>query len=171
MTRSIKNAVMIAIALCVTVQDALGDVEEAPLATGLVCYPNASVDERTNPRGMVISNTRVVDALHQLTAEIEKLLGHSEFSILPTGGDRYRNHSGEVRSCTDHSFVKYSARLSQHLSKEAVDVQISGVPQAIIDKARLNTDFAAGYYSNNYSDGHHHFSLRRGTWDEAAYGL
>jgi len=95
------------------------------LAGGLNTYiyvtenPLAFVDRvglKVDTNGIVLLNKKVVNQLELLNSKLIEL-GYDDncFTILVTGGDRYRDINGVIRSASNYSVVKNSVETSRHL--------------------------------------------------------
>lgn len=121
-----------------------------------------------NMNGYKISNPHVLSNLHDLVKELISILGDdADFSITVTGGDRYMDEMGNIRSSTTGEIVcdsegKPTLPSSPHLDSfgaRAVDIRglgRSGIPKDAFDQAIKNTNFDTG---PNYSDNHIHLEL------------
>lgn len=118
--------------------------------------------------GYVLKNSQVQNELQVLNNNLIDL-GYPDdtFTILVTGGDRYRdtNNQNIIRSSTtgiaEKDFQK--AKNSQHLDEwgnSAVDIDYIGVPKKDFQNALEKTKFS-GYSSDAYSRKHTHISLER----------
>lgn len=112
-----------------------------------------------NPLDMMLSKQATCEAIVVLFHEIEHLKGDDNFEFVITGGDRYRDPNGQIRSSTNFEIIWNSSDTTYHLNGAAVDVRIRGVSEEIVLAAWATTDFHGGYVSNNYGDGHWHFQF------------
>ncbi|PLX40040.1 MAG: hypothetical protein C0608_10075 [Deltaproteobacteria bacterium] len=111
----------------------------------------------------VLSNPHVKNNLRQLNTAIVAL-GHSDssFTLRVTGGDRYKDQCGDIRSSTDDSIVKGSSQTSPHLisrGARAVDLSVTGISNNVFDEALKRTKFLPANTLRNYADGHTHIAL------------
>jgi RHS repeat-associated protein len=113
--------------------------------------------------GYVLNNPYVRANLERLNQEIVKQgLPDNDFVISVTGGDRYRDVDGQIRSLTDDQVVKDSDKNSPHLiarGARAVDVKLSGVCPKVFEKALAKTEFLPANTIQDYADGHVHIAL------------
>ena len=117
--------------------------------------------ENLNPRGMVLSHPELCEAVVSLYSEIRRLMPDTDFRFEVSGGDRYRDEFGAIRSSTDFQVIPDSAPLSQHIEGTAVDI-IVGAPREIVLRARERSPFRGGYISDHYFEHPHwHFALPR----------
>ncbi len=111
----------------------------------------------------VLSNPYVKNNLRQLNTAIVALgLSDSSFTLRVTGGDRYKDQCGDIRSSTNGQIVSGSSKTSPHLisrGARAVDLVVSGVSNKIFDKALKRTRFLPANTLRNYPDGHTHIAL------------
>lgn len=85
-----------------------------------------------------------------------------KFVLRVTGGDRYVDSDGKHRSVTDGSIIKNSDPKSPHLLERgarALDLDVTGIPNATFDKALRKTDFSPTSTRRDYKDGHTHINL------------
>ena len=106
--------------------------------------------------GQVVLNPLVVQNLTRLD---EALPGRD---IVVTGGDRYRDRAGNIRSASNGSIVTNASQTSPHLYERgarAADIYVAGASnREIADAVRMSTDFSPGN-TTHYDDGHTHVAL------------
>ena len=119
-----------------------------------------------NGREYVLSNPAAMDELIKLnTAIVDLGYANESFTIRITGGDRYTDANGVIRSATDNSIVAGSASNSRHLNTQGVrgiGVQVSGVSAADFSKALAVTNL--NLLNVTYGDGHKHLDLPSTNW-------
>jgi RHS repeat-associated protein len=125
----------------------------------------------------IIHNSHVRENLINLNQQIVNSgIPNTQFTLRGTGGDRYRDDNGGIRSATDNSVVRDSARNSPHILERgarAVDLQVVGVNDDVFDSALGNTAFSPRDTLRNYTDGHTHINLpnqQRYYWDAPTGG-
>jgi hypothetical protein len=115
--------------------------------------------------GYAISNQNVSDNLDRLNAAIMGLgYPNNSFRLRVTGGDRYLDANGNVRSSTTHEIVRRADRTSSHIvtnGARAADLSVEGVPDDVFDRALRETDFDPAMTEREYDNGHTHISLPR----------
>jgi RHS repeat-associated protein len=113
--------------------------------------------------GYVITNPLVRSNLERLNQTIINFdYSNNDFVLRITGGDRYRDKDGHIRSLTDDSIVCDSSQTSPHLIERgarAVDLQVIGISNELFDRALRMTDFSSANTRRNYKDGHTHINL------------
>jgi RHS repeat-associated protein len=114
--------------------------------------------------GYVLTNPIVISNLQWLNQNIiNSGFNDNQFTIRVTGGDRYIDRSGVIRSLTNNSIVEESAKNSPHLIEEGargVDFTISGVSGDVLEKALQGTEFdLSKTYQERRRDRHGHTSL------------
>jgi RHS repeat-associated protein len=114
----------------------------------------------------VLNNPILVNNLQRLNQEIVNLgIRDADFTLRVTGGDRYRDQAGNIRSSTDNQKINNSDPNSAHLIENgarAVDLDITGVTREIFNKALGKTDFdpAGTLYPESYpKEPHTHIRL------------
>jgi len=112
--------------------------------------------------GYILSNPNVPDNLDLINALlVSRGYPDRSFQLGVTGGDRYLDAAGNVRSSTNHAIVPGADRTSPHLDvngARAVDLQVTGIPNDVFDQVLRQTNFAPGM-TLRYPDGHTHISL------------
>jgi hypothetical protein len=91
----------------------------------------------------VLANPQVRENVGQLYENIAKEAGNTEFEFQVTGGDRYIDADGKIRSSTTGELVGQS-RTSEHLitrGARGVDLRIRGVSDAVVRRAVGGTSF------------------------------
>ena len=128
------------------------------LAGGLNTYVYALSNPVTwiDPLGLevlygdiVLSNPVVKDQLDR----IDKALPGTDVRV--TGGDRYIDPDGNIRSSSNNNIIPNSAKKSQHLDGTAVDFSLSDMSPG--------KEFIEGFFDwskTDYDDGHVHGDLR-----------
>ena len=99
--------------------------------------------------GIVLNNPAVNARLESL----DKALPYTD--VIVTGGDRYRDTDGNIRSSSNNEIIPNSAQKSQHLEQSAVDFALSNMSPT--------REFIEKYFdwvSMDYSDKHIHGDLR-----------
>ncbi|MFZ5503509.1 MAG: RHS repeat-associated core domain-containing protein [Pseudomonadota bacterium] len=113
--------------------------------------------------GYVLNNPQVTANLQALNqAIIKQGLNNSNFQLTVTGGDRYRDAAGNVRSSTNNEIIPNASPTSPHLIERgarACDLSVSGVPNDVFDRALRDTDFIPQNTIRDYDDGHTHIGL------------
>ncbi len=111
----------------------------------------------------VLLNPAVRENLIKLNKEIIKMGVPDEcFTLKVTGGDRYIDETGNVRSATDDSIVEGAGKTSPHLYENgarAVDLHVYGVSNDTFDKALKNTALLPRATQRDYPDHHTHINL------------
>ena len=77
--------------------------------------------------------------------------------IIVTGGDRYRDSQGKIRSSTNDKLVKNSATYSKHIAGEAVDFTVTNTPDKEAAAAALNAGF--DWVKTGYDNAHVHADI------------
>jgi len=127
--------------------------------------------------GMVINNELVrsnLERLNQAILDSDPCITDDQFVIRVTGGDRYRDRMGRIRSVTSGMLVPDSSQTSPHLIERgarAVDVQFTGITDSQFDNALASSDFLPANTIRGYTDGHTHIALpnRREFYTENPY--
>jgi len=111
----------------------------------------------------LVKNQNVRDNLVSLNQEIVNSgIPDDNFVLKVTGGDRFRDPEGIIRSSTTNEPVPNSSQTSPHLIERgarAIDLQVIGVDDDIFDKALKKTEFLPANTLRNYPDGHTHIAL------------
>jgi len=111
----------------------------------------------------IFSNLKVIRNLIRLNEEIIKLgKKDDEFVLSVTGGDRFKDSQGNIRSATTYEIIQNSSSTSPHLTERgarAVDLCVSGVSNESFDKALKKTEFLPDNTERNYQDTHTHIAL------------
>jgi hypothetical protein len=113
-----------------------------------------------NPDGYVLTNSVLRSNIAQLYQEIVNKVGNDRFTFQVTGGDRYRDSEGAIRSATNNEVVTNSSPTSPHLQERgarAADLRIQGVSDATVNDAAKKTDLNPP--TRGYEDGHTHVQL------------
>jgi len=122
-----------------------------------------AVDGRElNPDRQVLGNSQVRENVAKLYENIVKEVGNSDFTFQVTGGDRYVDPAGNIRSSTTGETVADASRTSPHLisrGARAADLRIRGVSDAIVDRAIRGTSFLPANTVRGYPDLHTHVAL------------
>src|SRR2546422_539431 len=130
-------------------------------------HPINNVDSlglRVDFGNYVIGNSYVIANLERLNQQIvNQGIPDDKFVLRVTGGDRYINtDDGLLRSLTDNTFVStkpnQDPKLSPHLRENgarAVDLDVVGVSNDVVDKALKKTDFEPARTSRDYPDAPH----------------
>lgn len=110
-----------------------------------------------NPRDMLLQNETTRAAFENFYNELLKI--DSDFSLVITGGDRYFDENGNIRSSTNDGLIPGSSPNSLHLYGLGVDFSINGFGGSVSDiEATANaTGFAE--FVGGYSDGHLHVGV------------
>ena len=125
-----------------------------------------------------ISSSQVTDNLKRLNTEIN-YMGYNDnsFELRVTGGDRFIDGFGRIRSLTTMGMESRSATNSPHLVERgarALDLQVTGISNQVFDDALTNgTAFSLRDTLRNYVDGHTHVNLpnqRQFYWDSSSGG-
>jgi hypothetical protein len=112
----------------------------------------------------ILSNLRVIRNLIRLNEEIIKLgKKDDEFVLSVSGGDRFKDSQGNIRSVTTYEIEEDSSLTSPHLvtrGARAVDLCVSGVSNTLFDKALRKTEFAPANTERDYPTAPHtHIAL------------
>jgi len=111
----------------------------------------------------ILNNELVIRNLIRLNQEIVNSgIKDDEFTLSVTGGDRFRDNCGKIRSATEYSIVPGSSETSPHLIERgarAVDLSVSGISDEVFDKALGKTEFLPANTERGYPDGHTHIGL------------
>jgi len=111
----------------------------------------------------ILNNVLVIRNLIRLNqAIIDSGVKDDHFVLNVTGGDRFRDSCGKIRSVTTYEIVPGASSTSPHLIERgarAVDLNVIGVSNAVFDTALLKTDFLPANTQRNYPDGHTHIGL------------
>ena len=111
----------------------------------------------------VLQNPHVRANLERLNQEIINLgRADADFVLQVTGGDRYVDSAGNIRSATTGEIVRGATPTSPHLVERgarAVDLRVIGVPDAMLDRALRKTEFSSPHTRRDYADRHTHISL------------
>jgi RHS repeat-associated protein len=150
-------------------------ISEDPIGFGgggpnLYAYVANSPTRWTDPLGLriewgnyVLNNPYVHANLHRLNQElINQGRSNNDFTLRITGGDRYVDSQGNIRSSTTQEIVR-TTRTSEHLIENGargVDLNVSGANKRDFDRALRNTDFLPEN-TRRYPDGHTHIALPR----------
>jgi len=121
---------------------------------------------RINNEKFKLSNPNAMDELVKLNSAIVNL-GYADdsFTIRVTGGDRYVDANGVIRSATDDSIIMGSASNSNHLISQGargIDVSVSGVAAADLQRALAITNLSQ--LNVTYADKHLHLDLPTSKW-------
>ncbi len=113
-----------------------------------------------------LSNPNAMDELVKLNSAIVNL-GYADdsFTIRITGGDRYADTNGVIRSATDDSIIKGSALNSRHLTSQgarSIDVSVSGVATADFQRVLATTNLSL--LNVTYEDKHLLLDLPASKW-------
>jgi RHS repeat-associated protein len=110
-----------------------------------------------------INNPFVRYNLWRLNREIIKCgISDDKFVLQISGGDRFKDLLGKIRSLTNYEIVKGSDPKSPHLLENgarAVDLYYRGISDEIFDAALRKTEFSPENTRRGYSDGHTHINL------------
>ena len=77
--------------------------------------------------------------------------------VVVTGGDRYRDADGNIRSSSNDQIIPDSAPYSKHLLGEAVDFYVTGTDDAAAAAAALLAGF--DWVKSGYDNGHVHADI------------
>jgi len=124
----------------------------------------------TDPLGLriewnhyVLSNLSVIRNLIRLNQEIINLgKKDDEFVLSVSGGDRFIDSQGNVRSITTYEIVPESKPTSPHLVEKgarAVDLCVTGVTNNLFDRALKNTQFLPENTERYRDRSHTHIAL------------
>ncbi len=116
-----------------------------------------------DPLGLEIiyNNYKISDyRVHIALISLDSALPYSD--IIVTGGDRYIDNDGKIRSSSNNQLIPHSAPNSTHLYGIAVDFKISNMTPT---KEFISNYF--DYVKNDYSDNHIHGDIRK----QAGYGM
>jgi hypothetical protein len=97
----------------------------------------------------VIHNPEVRQTLENLDFDLPG------FDIIVTGGDRYYDNDGKIRSTSNDSWIKNSATYSTHLQGTGVDFKVDGMS--------LSPEYLSEFFTwtkQDYEDGHYHGDIR-----------
>ncbi|MCP4485971.1 MAG: RHS repeat-associated core domain-containing protein [Gammaproteobacteria bacterium] len=109
-----------------------------------------------NYNGFVVNNPKVRQALNNM----DKNLPGKNIDV--TGGDRYIDSDGNVRSSTTGEIVPNSGQKSPHAQENGargVDVKVPGATNEEIKDAANKSGFPDYNTKQDYDDGHSHFNL------------
>ena len=111
--------------------------------------------ESVNQRGVVDYRGHVVQGKHirDTMSSMSNDFPYSEIYV--TGGDRYRDSLGNIRSSTNYEIIQNSAKNSGHIGSMAIDFKISNFTPSD-NYLRQYFD----YINTNYFDNHIHGELR-----------
>ena len=123
-----------------------------------------SLGLRVDYGGYVVTNPNVRENLNRANENIvNRGIPDNSFVIQITGGDRYRDTSGSIRSVTNNRIVPNSSQTSPHLLERgarAVDLGVSGVSEGEFREALRGTDFNQVTPPSSYRENpHFHLSL------------
>jgi RHS repeat-associated protein len=115
---------------------------------------------KVNQNGFWLGNPNTVKALDKLNENlVNKGYENNKFTILVTGGDRYKDDFGVIRSSTDFGPIQDSDPNSTHLEDNygrGVDFYISDVGQSDLTDALTDTPFNGRVINeSNYPDAPH----------------
>jgi len=120
---------------------------------------------RVNYNSIVLGNPFVLANLERLNqAIVNQGIADDKFEIRISGGDRYKDFDGNIRSLTNDEIIKDSEPNSAHLIDNGAravdihDVQETGLTLGILDKALRKTEFQR-CKSCKYDDRHTHLQL------------
>jgi RHS repeat-associated protein len=123
---------------------------------------NPYVYVRNNPMLWSDALGLKIDLYRLNQAIVDRGLLDDSFTLKVTGGDRYLDCAGGVRSLKTHEIVPGSDRTSPHLIKNgarALDLRVTGVSNSLFDSALRGTDFAPRYTQRYRHTRHTHISL------------
>ena len=113
--------------------------------------------------GYILNNQTLRNNLMRLNQEIVNSgIPDDQFVLRVTGGDRYKDSKGNIRSATNHQIIANSSSTSPHLIERvarAVDLQIQGVNNEVFDQALRNTSYLPENTVRGYPDGNTHIAL------------
>lgn len=123
-----------------------------------------------NPRNYVLGNIFMKENIKKLYKKLVEELGHDNFDFIITGGDRYIDENGKVRSSTNNKVIQNSTTRSPHLIEKgarAVDLRIKNydtgeiIPVEIVKIAQSQTEFIFDNKAmpDDYEDKHFHLQL------------
>jgi len=111
----------------------------------------------------ILNNLLVVRNLIRLNQEIiNSGIQDNQFTLSVTGGDRFRDKCGKIRSVTTYEIVDDSSETSPHLIERgarAVDLSVSGISNEVFDNALGKTEFLPANTQRGYRDRHTHIGL------------
>jgi len=96
-----------------------------------------------NPDRYVLGNSQVRENVAEVYKGIVKEVGNSDFEFQVTGGDRYIDAEGKVRSSTTGNLEGKSLTSEHVITRGArgVDLRIRGVSDAVVRRAIGGTSF------------------------------
>lgn len=114
--------------------------------------------------GFTLRNPNVVRNLNALNQELINMgYKDEDFVLSVTGGDRYRDSEGNIRSATNDSIVGAASKQSPHLYERgarAVDLDVRGVSQSDFNAALQKTQFDPSSTGRDYPNAPHtHINL------------
>lgn len=113
----------------------------------LYAYASSDPVNNIDPDGLAVItgnyvlSDKIKDALHKVNEYFP------DQNVIVTGGNRYRDNFGQVRSATNDSIIPNSAVYSKHLQGVAVDFVITNVPNELASEAASQVfDWVDGKY-------------------------
>jgi len=130
--------------------------------TNLYQYASGNPVSNRDANGLDVIYGDYVLLNPQVRENLERLDAALPGDIVVTGGDRYRDSNGDIRSATNNSVVPDASETSPHLYENgarAVDLYATqATPQDIAQAARDHSEFLSGN-TKHYDDGHTHLAL------------
>ncbi|MBY0578941.1 MAG: hypothetical protein K2P57_07845 [Burkholderiales bacterium] len=109
--------------------------------------------------GFTLRNPNVLRNLNALNQKLVNMgYDDAKFELSVTGGDRYRDSEGNIRSATDNSIVEGASSRSPHLYERgarAVDLDVRGVSKTDFDTALRSTQFDPSSTGRDYPNAPH----------------
>jgi RHS repeat-associated protein len=126
-----------------------------------------------NPKKFVVSNKALIQKLHEFDIAVAEISGRDihSFKIAVTGGDRYKDKDGNIRSRTNNGIIKKSASQSRHLQENGaigIDLSSGGIDMETLEKAAAKVGLRINPDGEPYSDGHIHIDMGLGKIAEEA---
>ncbi|MCE1189062.1 MAG: hypothetical protein LWX56_07960 [Ignavibacteria bacterium] len=121
------------------------------------------INKDRNGNGYVFCNSKIVTAVQKFNEAICRLtnMKSDDFKLQISGGDRYKDANGAIRSKSNNSIVSNSVKDSPHLQSNGgrgVDIIYpSNVPLNVLEKAAEMAGLTKNVWV--YNDNHFHLGL------------
>ncbi|MEO6883115.1 MAG: hypothetical protein ABI199_03720 [Bacteroidia bacterium] len=132
-----------------------------------IVYSDPFGKDITNPGKYVLSNKALIQKLKAFDIALSAISGRDihSYKIPITGGDRYRDKDGKIRSRSNGGIIGKSASQSRHLQENgalAVDLATGGWDLKTLEKAAKKAGLRINPDGEPYTDGHFHLDMGLG---------